>query len=129
MTTEYTTRMGDVEGDVHDIASTMLQSAGFEVHDIGIDVPLFQDFIDKIKETNADMVSLSALTTTTLPGQKKVIGMLKEQGLRDKVKVMVGGAPATETWAKKISAGCYMQKMQVKPWQKPKNYFSEICGR
>ena len=66
MTTEYTTRMGDV----HDIASTMLHSAGFEVHDIGMDVPLLQDFINKIKETNADMVSLSALMTTTHPGQK-----------------------------------------------------------
>ena len=70
MTTEYTTTMGDVEEDVHDIVSTMLQSAGFDVHDIGRDVPLLQDFIDKIKETNADMVSLSALMTTTLPGQK-----------------------------------------------------------
>ncbi|MCL7412408.1 MAG: B12-binding domain-containing protein [ANME-2 cluster archaeon] len=103
---------GTVEGDVHDIGksivSTMLQSAGFEVHDIGRDVPL-QDFIDKIKETNADMVGLSALMTTTLPGQKEVIEMLKEQGLRDKVKVMVGGAPATENWANKIGADCYAE--------------------
>ncbi|MDO9517792.1 MAG: dimethylamine corrinoid protein MtbC [Methanosarcinaceae archaeon] len=103
---------GTVEGDVHDIGksivSTMLQSAGFEVHDIGRDVPL-QDFIDKIKETNADMVGLSALMTTTLPGQKEIIEMLKEQGLRDKVKVMVGGAPATENWAKKIGADCYAE--------------------
>ncbi|WP_319506190.1 dimethylamine corrinoid protein MtbC [uncultured Methanolobus sp.] len=103
---------GTVEGDVHDIGksivSTMLQSAGFEVHDIGRDVPL-QDFIDKIKETNADMVGMSALMTTTLPGQKEVIEMLKEQGLRDKVKVMVGGAPATENWAAKIGADCYAE--------------------
>jgi len=103
---------GTVEGDVHDIGksivSTMLQSAGFEVHDIGRDVPL-QNFIDKIKETNADMVGLSALMTTTLPGQKEVIEMLKEQGLRDKVKVMVGGAPATENWANKIGADCYAE--------------------
>jgi dimethylamine corrinoid protein len=103
---------GTVEGDVHDIGksivSTMLQSAGFEVHDIGRDVPL-QDFIDKIKETNADMVGMSALMTTTLPGQKEVIEMLKEQGLRDKVKVMVGGAPATQNWCDKIGADCYAE--------------------
>ncbi|WP_305065074.1 dimethylamine corrinoid protein MtbC [Methanococcoides sp.] len=103
---------GTVEGDVHDIGksivSTMLQSAGFEVHDIGRDVPL-QDFIDKIKETNADMVGLSALMTTTLPGQKAVIEMLKEQGLRDNIKVMIGGAPATENWANKIGADCYAE--------------------
>lgn len=103
---------GTVEGDVHDIGksivSTMLQSAGFEVHDIGRDVPL-QDFIDKIKETDADMVGMSALMTTTLPGQKEVIEMLKEQGMRDNVKVMIGGAPATQNWADKIGADCYAE--------------------
>ncbi|WP_406670638.1 dimethylamine corrinoid protein MtbC [Methanolobus sp. ZRKC4] len=103
---------GTVEGDVHDIGksivSTMLQSAGFEVHDIGRDVPL-QDFIDKIKETDADMVGMSALMTTTLPGQKDVIEMLKENGLRDGIKVMVGGAPATQAWAEKIGADCYAE--------------------
>ncbi|WP_209619780.1 dimethylamine corrinoid protein MtbC [Methanolobus bombayensis] len=103
---------GTVEGDVHDIGksivSTMLQSSGFEVHDIGRDVPL-QDFIDKIKETNANMVGMSALMTTTLPGQKEVIEMLKEQGMRDGIKVMVGGAPATQAWAEKIGADCYAE--------------------
>lgn len=103
---------GTVEGDVHDIGksivSTMLQSAGFEVHDIGRDVPL-QNFIDKIKETNADMVGMSALMTTTLPAQKEVIEMLKELGMRDSIKVMVGGAPATEAWAAKIGADCYAE--------------------
>ncbi|WP_407355140.1 dimethylamine corrinoid protein MtbC [Methanolobus sp. WCC5] len=103
---------GTVEGDVHDIGksivSTMLQSAGFEVHDIGRDVPL-QDFIDKAKETNANMIGMSALMTTTLPGQKEVIEMLKEQGMRDKVKIMVGGAPATQNWADKIGADCYAE--------------------
>jgi dimethylamine corrinoid protein len=103
---------GTVEGDVHDIGkaivSTMLQAAGFEVHDIGRDVPL-QNFIDKIKETNANMVGLSALMTTTLQGQKEVIEMLKEEGLRDSVKVMVGGAPATQAWADKIGADCYAE--------------------
>jgi len=103
---------GTVEGDVHDIGksivSTMLQSSGFEVHDIGRDVPL-QDFIDKAKETSANMIGMSALMTTTLPGQKDVIEMLKEQGMRDDIKVMVGGAPATEAWANKIGADCYAE--------------------
>ena len=103
---------GTVEGDVHDIGksivSTMLQSAGYEVYDLGRDVPL-QDFIDKIKETNADMVGLSALMTTTLNGQKEIIEMLRVQGLRESVKVMVGGAPATQAWADKIGADCYAE--------------------
>lgn len=103
---------GTVEGDVHDIGksivSTMLQSAGFEVHDIGRDVPL-QDFIDKAKETNANMIGMSALMTTTLPGQREVIEMLKEQGMRDNIKIMVGGAPATQAWAEKIGADCYAE--------------------
>ncbi|WP_440957086.1 dimethylamine corrinoid protein MtbC [Methanosarcina sp. Mfa9] len=103
---------GTVEGDVHDIGksivSTMLQSAGFEVHDIGRDVPI-RNFVEKAKETGADMVGLSALMTTTLPGQKEVIELLKEGGLREKVKVMIGGAPATQAWAEKIGADCYAE--------------------
>ncbi|MDD3246918.1 MAG: B12-binding domain-containing protein [Methanosarcina sp.] len=103
---------GTVEGDVHDIGksivSTMLQSAGFEVHDIGRDVPI-KNFIQKAKEVNADMIGLSALMTTTLPGQKGVIELLKEEGMREKVKVMIGGAPATQAWADKIGADCYAE--------------------
>ncbi|MCQ1534401.1 dimethylamine corrinoid protein 3 [Methanosarcina sp. KYL-1] len=103
---------GTVEGDVHDIGksivSTMLQSAGFEVHDVGRDVPV-QVFIDKIREVDADMVGLSALMTTTLLGQKEVITCLKEEGIRDRVKVMVGGSPATQAWADKIGADCYAE--------------------
>ncbi len=103
---------GTVEGDVHDIGksivSTMLQSAGFEVHDIGRDVPI-RNFVEKAKETGANMVGLSALMTTTLPGQKEVIDLLKEEGLREKVKVMIGGAPATQAWAEKIGADCYAE--------------------
>ena len=103
---------GTVEGDVHDIGksivSTMLQTSGFEVHDIGRDTPV-ADFIAKIKETDANMVGISALMTTTLQGQKEVIEALEEEGLRDKVKVMVGGAPATNSWAKKIGADCYAE--------------------
>ncbi|AKB28741.1 Dimethylamine methyltransferase corrinoid protein [Methanosarcina siciliae C2J] len=103
---------GTVEGDVHDIGksivSTMLQSAGFEVHDIGRDVPI-KNFVEKAKNVNANMIGLSALMTTTLPGQREVIELLKEEGLRDKIKVMVGGAPATQAWANKIGADCYAE--------------------
>jgi len=103
---------GTVEGDVHDIGksivSTMLQSAGFEVHDIGRDVPI-RNFIEKAKETDADMIGISALMTTTLQGQRDVIELLKEEGLRSRVKVMVGGAPATQAWADKIGADCYAE--------------------
>ncbi|WP_048143406.1 dimethylamine corrinoid protein MtbC [Methanosarcina horonobensis] len=103
---------GTVEGDVHDIGksivSTMLQSAGFEVHDIGRDVPI-RNFVQKAKETGADMVGISSLMTTTLQGQREVIELLKEEGLRSRVKVMVGGAPATQAWADKIGADCYAE--------------------
>ena len=103
---------GTVEGDVHDIGksivSTMLQSAGFEVYDIGRDVPI-KNFIEKAKEVNANMIGISALMTTTLQGQREVIELLKEEGMRDRVKVMVGGAPATQAWADKIGADCYAE--------------------
>lgn len=103
---------GTVEGDVHDIGksivSTMLQSAGFEVYDIGRDVPT-RNFVLKAKEVNAHMIGISALMTTTLQGQREVIDLLKEEGIRNKVKVMVGGAPATQAWADKIGADCYAE--------------------
>jgi len=86
----------------------MLQSSGFEVYDLGRDVPT-SSFIEKAKEVNADMIGISALMTTTLQGQKDVIELLKEEGLRNKVKVMVGGAPATQAWADKIGADCYAE--------------------
>jgi dimethylamine corrinoid protein len=103
---------GTVEGDVHDIGksivSTMLQAAGFEVHDIGRDAPI-RNFIDKAREVNANMIGISALMTTTLQGQKEVIEALEEAGMRDNIKVMVGGAPATNAWAHKIGADCYAE--------------------
>jgi dimethylamine corrinoid protein len=103
---------GTVEGDVHDIGksivSTMLQSAGFEVYDIGRDVPI-QNFVQKAKEVDADMIGISALMTTTLQGQREIIDLLKEEGIRSKIKVMVGGAPATQAWADKIGADCYAE--------------------
>ncbi|MDW5563875.1 MAG: dimethylamine corrinoid protein MtbC [Methanomassiliicoccus sp.] len=101
---------GTVEGDVHDIGksivSTMLQCAGYKVFDLGRDVPI-RNFIESVKENNACMVGMSALMTTTMQSQKECIDLLKEEGLRTKVKVMVGGAPATQAWADKIGADGY----------------------
>ncbi|MCS7097432.1 MAG: corrinoid protein [Candidatus Methanomethyliaceae archaeon] len=99
--------LGVVEGDIHDIGKNlvkiMLSSAGFEVIDLGRDVPL-QKFIEVAKQEKADVVGMSALMSTTMPGMKKVIDMLKDAGIRNKVKVIVGGAPVTEEWALSIGA-------------------------
>lgn len=101
--------MGTVEGDVHDIGksicSTMLQCAGFDVHDLGRDVPK-ASFINEIKG-GCTMCGMSALMTTTMTVQKDVIEMLKAEGLRDKVVVMVGGAPVTQAYADKIGADIF----------------------
>jgi len=101
--------MGTVEGDVHDIGksicSTMLQCAGFEVHDLGRDVPL-KNIIAEC-ENGANFCGMSALMTTTMVGMKTVIDTLKDKGIRDKVIVMVGGAPVTQGYADKIGADIY----------------------
>ena len=101
--------MGTVEGDVHDIGksicSTMLQCAGFVVHDLGRDVPK-QKFVDEVKG-GCTFCGMSALMTTTMTVQKDIIDMLKADGLRDKVTVMVGGAPVTQAYADKIGADIY----------------------
>jgi corrinoid protein of di/trimethylamine methyltransferase len=102
--------IGTVAGDIHDIGknivAVMFFSAGFEVFDIGKDVPV-EDFVNKVKETDADVVAMSALLTTTLPAQREVIEALKKAGLRSKVKILVGGAPATAKWAEEIGADGY----------------------
>lgn len=99
--------IGTVEGDIHDIGktlvATMLSASGFQVYDMGVDVPI-QTFLDKARETSADVVGLSALLTTTMVKQKGVIEALEEAGLRPQIKVMVGGAPVTRTWAEEIGA-------------------------
>jgi corrinoid protein of di/trimethylamine methyltransferase len=99
--------IGTVEGDIHDIGktlvATMLSASGFQVYDMGVDVPV-QTFLDKARETSADIVGLSALLTTTMVKQKGVIEALEEAGLRPQIKVMVGGAPVTRTWAEEIGA-------------------------
>ncbi|MDH5811451.1 MAG: corrinoid protein [Candidatus Methanomethylicaceae archaeon] len=99
--------LGVVEGDIHDIGKNlvkiMLSAAGFNVIDLGKDVPL-QKFLEKAKEVKADVIGMSALMSTTMPGMKKVIAMLQEAGVRNKVKVIVGGGPVTEEWALSIGA-------------------------
>lgn len=102
--------IGTVKGDLHDIGKNlvtmMLKGAGFEVHDIGIDVET-EAFIDKAEEVNADVICMSALLTTTMPNMKLVIDALKEKGLREKYIVMVGGAPVNQSFADQIGADYY----------------------
>jgi corrinoid protein of di/trimethylamine methyltransferase len=99
--------LGTVEGDVHDIGkgivATMLRVYGFEVIDLGRDVPI-ATFVEKAKEVDADVIGSSALMTTTQVGQKALEKALVEAGIRDKVTTMVGGAATTEHWAAKIGA-------------------------
>jgi len=102
--------IGTVKGDLHDIGKnvvvTLLSSAGFEVHDIGVDVPA-EKYAEKVKETGANIVAMSALLTTTMVEMESVIKLLEKQGLRKKVKIIVGGAPLTEEFAEKIGADAY----------------------
>jgi len=102
--------LGTVEGDIHEIGKslvgTMLTSSGFEVHDMGVDVPT-ADFLAKAEEVGADIIGLSALLTTTMVKQKEVIDEVTRRGL--KVKVMVGGAPVTREWVHKIEADGYSE--------------------
>jgi corrinoid protein of di/trimethylamine methyltransferase len=99
--------LGTVEGDLHEIGKTlvgtMLTANGFQVTDVGVDKSA-AEFIAAIKETQATLVGASALLTTTMLQQQKLIDAIEEAGLRDQVKIMVGGAPITESWADKIGA-------------------------
>jgi corrinoid protein of di/trimethylamine methyltransferase len=103
---------GTVAGDIHEIGKTivcsMLSAAGFTVSDCGCDVPP-EAFVEKVKETKPDLLLLSALLTTTMPNQQKTIEALKEAGLRDSVKVMIGGAPTTRAWSDEIGADGYAE--------------------
>jgi dimethylamine corrinoid protein len=104
--------IGTVKGDMHfigkNIVKLLMETSGFDVHDLGVDVDPFK-FIVKADEVNADMIALSALLTTTLIGQKDVIEALEGQGKREKYKVLVGGGAVTKTWADKIGADGYAQ--------------------
>jgi corrinoid protein of di/trimethylamine methyltransferase len=102
--------LGTVEGDLHEIGKTlvgtMLTANGFEVADIGFDQPA-SAFIAAVRETDATLVGASALLTTTMLQQKNLVAELASTGLRDRVKVMVGGAPVSQTWADEIGADAY----------------------
>ena len=104
--------LGTVRGDLHEIGKTlvgtMLTANGFQVTDLGIDRGA-EDFIAAIKETGADIVGMSALLTTTMREQQTIIEALREAGLRDQIKVMVGGAPVTRSWAEQIGADGYAE--------------------
>jgi len=99
--------LGTVKGDIHDIGKmlvgTMLSASGFQVHDLGVDVPP-ERFAHKAREVKAAIVGVSALLSTTMSNQRLVIEALDDLGLRSQVKVMVGGAPVTRTWAETIEA-------------------------
>ena len=104
--------LGTVEGDIHDIGkrivATMLKVYGFEVHDLGRDVPI-DVFIEKAKELKPDILGSSSLMTTTMGGQKILEEKLRAAGIRDSLKTMVGGAATTQEWADKIGCDCYAE--------------------
>jgi corrinoid protein of di/trimethylamine methyltransferase len=104
--------LGTVHGDIHEIGKslvgTMLSANGFTVHDLGADVPV-ETFLSKIKDTRANLLGMSALLTTTMTVQRDVIKALVEAGLREQIKVMVGGAPVTRAWAEQIGADGYAE--------------------
>ena len=102
--------LGTVKGDLHDIGKNLvgmlMEGAGYEVIDLGIDVPS-DKFVDAVKTNRPNLVGLSALLTTTMPRMKEVIESLVEAGVRNSVKVVVGGAPVTEKFAKDIGGDGY----------------------
>lgn len=102
--------LGTVKGDLHDIGKNivgmMLQGAGFEIIDLGADVPK-EKFLEFAQKEDADIVGMSALLTTTMIYMKEVVQALKEAGLREKVKVIIGGAPVTQSYADQIEADGY----------------------
>ncbi|MCE5324521.1 corrinoid protein [bacterium] len=101
--------IGTVSGDLHDIGKNlvamMLEGAGFEIVDLGVDVKP-QTFVQAIKD-GADLVALSALLTTTMPAMKETIEAMKNEGVRDRISVMIGGAPVTQNYADEINADGY----------------------
>ena len=102
--------LGTVKGDLHeigkDIVRLMLEATGFEVKDLGYDVDSMT-FIKEAEAMGADFIGASALMTTTMPHQKEIIDLLKDKGLRNKYRVVIGGAPTTQEWASKIGADLY----------------------
>jgi corrinoid protein of di/trimethylamine methyltransferase len=108
--------IGTVKGDLHDIGknlvASLLEGGGFEVYDVGADVSP-ERFIEAIQSRNPDIVALSALLTVTMPAMKTTIDELKRAGVRDSVKVMIGGAPVTRQYAEEIGADAYGEDASV----------------
>jgi len=104
--------IGTVAGDIHDIGKNivalLLLANGFEVIDIGVEVPV-EIFVEKVREVKPDILGLSSLLTSSMPEQKKVIDALTEKGIRDTVKVIIGGAAVNEKWATEIGADGYAE--------------------
>jgi len=102
--------IGTVQGDVHDIGkniiATLLEANGFEVYDLGVDVAP-ESFVEKIKETNSEIICMSGLLTASFEGMKKTVDAIKEAGLRNKVKIVVGGNPVGERIAKYVGADAW----------------------
>ncbi|MBW2059555.1 MAG: corrinoid protein [Deltaproteobacteria bacterium] len=104
--------LGTVKGDIHkigkDILAMLMKTRGFEVYNLGEDVSM-STFLKQAAEHSADIIGMSSLLTTTMPGQKEVIELLKETGVRDRYIVMVGGGPVSAEWAKEIGADGYAE--------------------
>jgi corrinoid protein of di/trimethylamine methyltransferase len=104
--------IGTAKGDIHtigkNILAMLLRLAGFEVHDLGEDVPATA-FLEESRKLNADIIAISALMTSTMPGQRDVVSLLRDTGDRDTYAVMVGGAPTTQEWADQIGADGYAE--------------------
>ena len=104
--------IGTVAGDIHDIGKNivvlLLMANGFEVIDIGVEIPV-EVFIEKVREIKPDILGLSSLLTSSMPEQKKVIDALTENGIRDTVKVIIGGAAVNEKWASELGADGYAE--------------------
>jgi 5-methyltetrahydrofolate--homocysteine methyltransferase len=104
--------IGTVKGDLHDIGknlvASLLEGGGFEVIDLGVNVSP-EKFVETVKEKNANIIAMSALLTTTMPSMKSTIDALKQAGVRDKVKVLIGGAPITQKYADEIGADGYSE--------------------
>ena len=110
--------IGTVKGDLHDIGKNlvklMLEGAGFEVQDLGVDVPP-EKFVESISSGNVDVVALSALLTTTMPHMRSTIDAIEQAGLRGRVKIIVGGAPLTEGYAHEIGADGFSADASLAP--------------
>jgi 5-methyltetrahydrofolate--homocysteine methyltransferase len=110
--------IGTVKGDLHDIGknlvSLMLEGDGYEIRDLGVDVPV-EDFVRVLREEKPDVLAMSALLTTTMPMMKTTIETITAEGLRDQVKIIVGGAPLTESYARQIGADGFVSDASRAP--------------